>query len=103
MTRPILSVESASGAPLLARILAFSSIVQPRQVKLREALFAGLREKALQYDDEEYKTSLPTAHRHGELKSIGDVDYSCSMRGTPVFAAQAVVYRVPLGLHCDPG
>ena len=106
ITRAILSVERASSAPLLARIISFFSILQLRLVKLREAVFAGLREEVWQYDDEEYKTSFAVAHRDGGLKSVGDMGYSGSVRDSPaasVFTAAVDMWRVHLGLFCDPG
>lgn len=85
--RAIFVTKSSEEAPrarsgLLARIIAFFAIFQLALKRYRDALFKNLRKSTWHMDEEEYIESFrsPSKGKRTDLKSVGDLGYSGSVR-----------------------
>lgn len=85
--RAIFNSEPASNddtahPALLARILAFFSIFQLTLARYRDQVFKKLRNETWSIEEEEYAESFrsPSKGKRTDLKSVGDLGYSGSVR-----------------------
>lgn len=81
VTKPVSNDETAQPG-LLARLVAFFSIFQLTLARYRDQIFKKLRHEAWQIDEEEYVESFrsPSKGKRTDLKSVGDLGYSGSVR-----------------------
>lgn len=81
VTKPASNDEIAKPG-LLARILAFFSIFQLTLARYRDQVFKKLRNESWQIEEEEYTESFrsPSKGKRTDLKSVGDLGYSGSVR-----------------------
>lgn len=79
------STDDTARPGLLARILAFFSIFQLTLARYRDQVFKKLRDEAWSIDEEEYTESFrsPSKGKRTDLKSVGDLGYSGSVRKLP--------------------
>lgn len=81
VTKPVNNEEDAQPS-LFARILAFFSFFQLSLARYRVRIFKKLRNESWQIDEDEYTESFrsPTKGKRTDLKSVGDLGYSGSVR-----------------------
>ncbi len=83
VTKPVSNDNSAQPG-LLACILAFFSVFQLTLARYRDEVFKRLRNESWQIDEAEYTESFrsPSKGKKTDLKSVGDLGYSGSVRET---------------------
>ena len=76
------SSDDTTEPALLARILAFFSVFQLTLARYRHLVFEKLRNELWQIEEEEYVESFrsPSKGKRTDLKAIGDLGYSGSVR-----------------------
>lgn len=85
--RAIFDDTIADTRSILAHILAFFALFQLLLTRFRHATFKKLREDVWGIDDDEYRESFQAAHQRGELKAVGNLGYSGSVRPPPPLPA----------------
>lgn len=98
VTKPVRNDENAQPG-LLARILAFFSFFQLTLARYRDEVFRKLRTESWQIDEHGYTESFrsPSKGKKTDLKSVGDLGYSGSVRACEIhYASQLTRHRPSL-------
>jgi hypothetical protein len=86
---------------LLARILAFFSVFQLTLARYRDEVFRKLRNESWGVDEHEYTESFrsPSKGKRTDLKSVGDLGYSGSVRACEIRYASQLIRDRPFLQH----
>ena len=100
VTKPVRNDENAQPG-LLTRILAFFSFFQLTLARYRDEVFRKLRTESWQIDEHGYTESFrsPSKGKKTDLKSVGDLGYSGSVRASEIRYASQLIRRRPSLQH----